>query len=130
MSIVLALAVGSSARGLARAALLLAVCAALTGVFITAGRGQILALAVALPILLLLLRRAGVLTARALWIGAATILVTAAVVLPTVGNASVVKSPASPITPRAIDRAFDVALRNSALMAMLLPVRQGNADDG
>ncbi len=88
MSIVLALAVGSSARGLARAALLLAVCAALTGVFITAGRGQILALAVALPILLLLLRRAGVLTARALWIGAATILVTAAVVLPTVGNAS------------------------------------------
>ena len=88
MSIVLALALASSTRGTARGLLLLASCIALTGVLIAAGRGQILALAFAVPLLLLLLRRGGFLTVRAMWVGIAALILTALVVLPTVGRAS------------------------------------------
>lgn len=88
MSVALALSLALTTRSVARMLLLLAAIAALLGVFITAGRGQILALCVALPLLLALLFRGGFISRRAIVITATSVLLICAIALPTVGQST------------------------------------------
>ncbi len=88
MTVVLATSLACASSGTARALFVLAAVSALTGVFIAAGRGQILALIIALPVLFALLSRGGFISKRAITRSAVVALAVCAIVLPTVGRST------------------------------------------